>query len=148
MLLHLVTVSCQGTVRGFCMQLICKVKKMLSALFPQRLMHLQHLQRPLVCRCVLYEMVAGAPPYVAVNQMALAEKICGSPPPALPDTCPPSLQHLILSILQKEPSQRPSMLQCLNYVSSLPLQPGPSMPATQDRHHDVPCGYDASHSPR
>ena len=74
-------------------------------------------------------MVARAPPYVACSQAALAEKICGSPPPALPQSCPQPLQRIILSTLQKAPSKRPSMLQCLNFVSALPRASSTMLPA-------------------
>eukprot|EP00892_Ulva_mutabilis_P009782 jgi/Ulvmu1/7176/UM034_0085.1 len=87
--------------------------------------------------CVLYEMVARAPPYIAVNQVALAEKICSSSPSPLPPSCPPQLQHLIISALQKAPAQRPSMSQCLQFVSfqaSGPSHIADVLPDAQESH--------------
>lgn len=72
-----------------------------------------------LCRCVLYEMLAGTPPYVAMNQLALSEKICHGPAPDLPTTCPPQLAYIITGALQKLPQRRPSMEQCFNLISCL-----------------------------
>ena len=71
------------------------------------------------CRCVLYEMVAGTPPYVATNQVALSDKICRGPAPTMPSRCPPQLGHIITGALQKQPSQRPSMDKCHEMISTV-----------------------------
>jgi serine/threonine protein kinase len=79
---------------------------------------LQHL-----CRCVLYEMVAGNPPYIAVNQVALAEKICNGATPQMPARCPMPLRHIMHAALRKDPARRPTMLQCFQIISSCCFPP-------------------------
>lgn len=56
---------------------------------------------------LLYEMVAGAPPYQADNSPALEALIRARQPPApLPDSCPPPLARIILKMLAGSPARR------------------------------------------
>jgi hypothetical protein len=63
-------------------------------------------------------MAVGVPPYVAGNQIALAEKICHRQPPAMPSTCSPALQWLVRAALAKSPEKRPTMVECFQVASS------------------------------
>jgi serine/threonine protein kinase len=64
-------------------------------------------------------MLAGSPPYVATNQVALSDNICHEHPPALPPNCPPQLALIITRALQKLPDLRPSMEQFFHMINSV-----------------------------
>jgi len=55
---------------------------------------------------VLYEMVAGAPPFVADSAVELALCHLQDPPPPLPAGVPEPLRQIIARALAKDPSQR------------------------------------------
>lgn len=56
---------------------------------------------------LLYEMVAGLPPYQADSSPALEALIRSRQPPApLPDSCPPALARIILKMLAGSPARR------------------------------------------
>ncbi len=60
--------------------------------------------------CVLFEMLAGRPPFIGENAAEVMHKHLQEPPPRVtefdPD-CPASLDQLISDLLKKEPSDRP-----------------------------------------
>ena len=59
---------------------------------------------------MLYELVTGRPPYVGDDPTAVISQHINTPPVAPSwhtEACPPPLEALILSMLQKDPSERP-----------------------------------------
>src|SRR4029077_13921255 len=60
---------------------------------------------------MLYEMVCGRPPFVGDESVAIIGQHLNTPPVApswhRPE-CPPSLETLILRLLEKDPSKRPA----------------------------------------
>lgn len=54
-----------------------------------------------------YEAIAGHRPFTGESQIAIALKQVNEPPPALPETVPEPVRALIMSMLEKDPSQRP-----------------------------------------
>eukprot|EP01028_Stygiella_incarcerata_P005906 TRINITY_DN2439_c0_g1_i1.p1 TRINITY_DN2439_c0_g1~~TRINITY_DN2439_c0_g1_i1.p1 ORF type:complete len:527 (+),score=133.82 TRINITY_DN2439_c0_g1_i1:87-1667(+) len=66
--------------------------------------------------CVMYELMTLQPPFVASNQLALASKIVNDDPePVMGDTYSHELQFLVLKMLEKDVSKRPSIDQILSY---------------------------------
>lgn len=61
---------------------------------------------------VLYQLASGHPPFVDERRQVLMYQHLVTPPAALPDALPPELSHLILSMLAKGPSDRPSAQEC------------------------------------
>jgi serine/threonine protein kinase len=61
---------------------------------------------------VLWEMLAGRPPFASDSPRVLLEQICTSPTPPLPDHVrrglPPQLEQLLAQLLAKQPEQRPA----------------------------------------
>lgn len=55
-----------------------------------------------------YECLAGRRPFTGESQIAIALAQVNDPPPPLPETVPEGARALIMSMLAKEPSQRPS----------------------------------------
>jgi hypothetical protein len=55
---------------------------------------------------VLYEMLAGSPPFPAKSFIESGHAILESEPPALPDSVPPSVDLLVRRCLEKEPARR------------------------------------------
>jgi serine/threonine protein kinase len=73
--------------------------------------------------CVLYEMLTGDPPFGGTNTQAFMEQHLGKPPVPLRDRnprIPPGLNDLVLSLLAKEPENRPenalAVLDSLNQI--------------------------------
>lgn len=60
---------------------------------------------------VLYEMLAGRPPFESPSPRELLNKQCTETPPPLPDdvrgTVPKGIERLLLELLQKRPEDRP-----------------------------------------
>ncbi|WP_218221065.1 protein kinase [Nesterenkonia sp. Act20] len=54
-----------------------------------------------------YEAIAGHRPFTGESQIAIALKQVNERPPALPETVPEPVRALIMSMLEKDPSQRP-----------------------------------------
>lgn len=73
--------------------------------------------------CLTYEMAVLQPPFVAANQVALAEKIVRAEPREIPASFSLELQFLVSRLLEKNPRERPSAEQ----VS----QPGRAVPYIQ-----------------
>jgi WD40 repeat protein len=55
---------------------------------------------------VLYEMLAGVPPFPAKNLIESGHAILESEPPPLPESVPPSVDLLVRRCLEKEPPRR------------------------------------------
>jgi len=67
---------------------------------------------------ILYEMLAGTPPFVADSAFALIVQHLGAPPPAFAELDPPvsvpeKLEELVLGLLDKEPTERFASAQAL-----------------------------------
>ncbi|MFV8754386.1 serine/threonine-protein kinase [Nannocystaceae bacterium ST9] len=60
---------------------------------------------------VMWELLAGRPPFVADSPRLLLDKLCSEPTPSLPEHVraglPPRLEALIFRLLQKNPDARP-----------------------------------------
>jgi serine/threonine-protein kinase len=78
--------------------------------------------------CVVYEMLAGAPPFVdpAIN-VVLARHLA-EPPPPLPGDVPPALAAAVLALLEKAPEQRPPTAHAARNLLLVALPP-PGGPA-------------------
>jgi len=60
--------------------------------------------------CVLYEMISGRPPFVGDDTVAVISQHLNTAPVAPTwhnPECPPDLESLILSLIEKDPKQRP-----------------------------------------
>ena len=57
--------------------------------------------------CLLFEMLLGAPPYVAESINVILARHLHEPVPALPDDVPLALRDLVTALLAKEPAERP-----------------------------------------
>jgi serine/threonine-protein kinase len=61
---------------------------------------------------IMWEMLAGRPPFVAESPRRLLERVCNQPTPPLPDHAregmPPQLEQLIYRLLEKDRRARPS----------------------------------------
>jgi serine/threonine protein kinase len=55
---------------------------------------------------VLYEMLAGAPPFTGSSLAELALNHLHDPPPPLPDATPPALRDVVAKALAKDPAER------------------------------------------
>ncbi|WP_165965274.1 serine/threonine-protein kinase [Actinomadura bangladeshensis] len=82
--------------------------------------------------CVLYEMIAGCPPFVGDTEYAILEQQVGAKPTPLADfraEVPPDLADLVAELLAKDPSKRPADAavvhrRLLQYVSGARPLPG------------------------
>lgn len=68
---------------------------------------------------VLYQLASGHPPFSDERRQVLMYQHLVTPPPALPGEMPPELSHLILSMLAKRPSDRPSAQECSQRFAAL-----------------------------
>eukprot|EP00946_MAST-07B_sp_MAST-7B-sp1_P002370 g2370.t1 len=68
--------------------------------------------------CLVYEMAALEPPFMATNQLALAKRICEETHKPLPDGPGYSkdLGFVIANMLQKDPTKRPTVKQILSFA--------------------------------
>ncbi|MBG0827042.1 protein kinase [Planomonospora sp. ID67723] len=57
---------------------------------------------------VAYECLAGRPPFVADNQVAIALMHLNDPPPPLPESVPAAVRDLVTACLAKDPARRPA----------------------------------------
>jgi eukaryotic-like serine/threonine-protein kinase len=57
--------------------------------------------------CLLFEMLLGAPPYVAESINVILARHLHEPVPPLPNDVPPALRDLVTALLAKEPAERP-----------------------------------------
>lgn len=57
---------------------------------------------------MLFEALAGHPPFTAATPIALLHKHLTEPPPAIGRGCPPELEKLIAELLEKNPTHRPA----------------------------------------
>jgi eukaryotic-like serine/threonine-protein kinase len=55
---------------------------------------------------ILYEMLSGAPPFVAARDIDLVELQLDAEPPALPDSVPEALRGVVDNALAKQPADR------------------------------------------
>ena len=61
--------------------------------------------------CMLYELITGRPPFVSDNPTAVISQHINTPPVApswLSDSCPESLEEVVLRLLAKDPAERPA----------------------------------------
>ena len=84
--------------------------------------------------CVLFEMVTGQPPYSSNDPVKVALAQCQDPPPD-PDELVPSLpsrlKTLLMSLLEKDPSRRPSPAEAVkSKLESLLPHPSEEMTAS------------------
>ncbi len=59
---------------------------------------------------VLYELLAGYPPFASASQRELLNLQCTAPPPPLPahaEGVPPAVERLLFRLLEKDPAARP-----------------------------------------
>jgi eukaryotic-like serine/threonine-protein kinase len=80
---------------------------------------------------LLYEMLAGAPPFRSQSTRELLNAQCIDPPPplqpAVAQSVPASLVGLMLQLLAKSPHERPSSAEeVLQRLDAIVLSPGPS----------------------
>ncbi|MFO7566991.1 MAG: serine/threonine-protein kinase [Enhygromyxa sp.] len=61
---------------------------------------------------VMWEMLAGRPPFVAESPRVLLDKLCTEPAPPLPDDVrrglPRGVEQLVAALLEKDPGERPA----------------------------------------
>ena len=69
----------------------------------------------LLCRCLIYELATGQPPFTAANQVALARKVVTEPPPKLPIQYSADLGRLVSAMLEKDPQARISVAEILRH---------------------------------
>jgi serine/threonine-protein kinase len=77
------------------------------------------------CGVILFEMLAGRPPFDGPTYAALVAKVLTSPPPRLDEICPglpPALTRAVHRALEKEPSARFASAE--QFAAALP-SPGP-----------------------
>ncbi|MFF4870086.1 serine/threonine-protein kinase [Streptomyces sp. NPDC090109] len=99
--------------------------------------------------CVLYQLLTGRPPFRADTATALLYQHIDTPPapPAhLGVALPPEFESYLLSLLAKQPEQRPSAQAIADWFSSgawrsyhqAPPAPAPHRPAPMPRHVPAP----------
>jgi serine/threonine protein kinase len=85
--------------------------------------------------CVLFECLAGRPPFVAANVMAILAKVLFEDAPRLSEIrldIPPELDHLIACMMSKSPSARPG--DCQEIARALEaIEPASSVEFTRAR---------------
>jgi serine/threonine protein kinase len=79
---------------------------------------------------VAYECLTGAPPFTAESPVAIAVAHMHRPVPPLPDDVPPPIADLIITMLAKQPEERPQSARWVadrarQLRSALPTSPGP-----------------------
>lgn len=102
---------------------------------------------------VLYEMLAGSPPFTAESPRELLNRQCTEPPPPLPpavrSASPPALLNLLARLLEKAPERRPrSATEVVAALESLAVDARPASrenlrgadghPLEPSRHRNVP----------
>jgi serine/threonine protein kinase len=93
---------------------------------------------------VMWEMLAGHPPFVGESPRVLLERICAQPAPRLPDHArqglPPALETLVFRLLEKDPRARPAhaseVVALLEQWTSTVVLPPASAP--QQVQHSTP----------
>ncbi|MDZ4278138.1 MAG: protein kinase, partial [Dehalococcoidia bacterium] len=96
--------------------------------------------------CVLYETVAGRPPFFADDIVAVISQHLNTQPIApswhSPD-CPPALEALVLRLLEKDPTQRPAsaaeVKQALDAIDVVApaVAPEPAAEASYEQHRPL-----------
>lgn len=65
--------------------------------------------------CLMYEMAALRPPFIASNHIVLARRIVSERPQDLPSVYSKEFVFLIMKMLEKDPDRRPDINDILNY---------------------------------
>jgi eukaryotic-like serine/threonine-protein kinase len=86
--------------------------------------------------CILYEMLAGAPPFVDSSVEAVLSAQCEAEPPPLDVELPAVVAALLAALLAKEPRRRPFSAQQVRRVLEAHLPPG--MPQLEPAVRSVP----------
>ncbi|HEY1550361.1 MAG TPA: protein kinase, partial [Kofleriaceae bacterium] len=92
--------------------------------------------------CILYEMVAGTPPFVEDAISAILARHIADAPPPLPSHVPPRFRALVDRLLAKAPSDRPSAagdvrIELQRSLEHASLEPGPIIPTSPDTVPDL-----------
>jgi serine/threonine-protein kinase len=96
--------------------------------------------------CVIYEMLAGAPPFVDAAVNVVLARHLAEPVPPLPGDVPPALSAAVEALLAKAPEQRPqtayaarnALLAALAPPPIAPRAKRPSAPSTIKGHAPAP----------
>lgn len=91
--------------------------------------------------CVLYELLAGHPPFRADTLPALLYQhvqLAPVPPSRLRPDVPPALEELLLSLLEKEPGARPGADQVAHSLATGSRTAGHAVPPPQAPHPQAP----------
>ena len=67
--------------------------------------------------CIMYELAALKAPFADTTWLTLAKKIADEKPSLLPDHFSKNLRDLIMLMIDKEPSKRPSAKEILQIIS-------------------------------
>jgi serine/threonine protein kinase len=71
---------------------------------------------------ILYEMVSGRPPFPATDMLSLIRSVQQDEPEPLPGEVPPALQHVILRLLEKDPTKRTPSAEALRVeLAAIPV---------------------------
>jgi len=68
---------------------------------------------------VLYRLASGRPPFLDPRRQVLMYQHLVTPPPALPNTLPPTLSRLIFAMLSKRAKDRPTASECARTLVAL-----------------------------
>jgi hypothetical protein len=78
---------------------------------------------------VLYEMLAGRPPFTGGSAVELALRHLGEPPPPLPPATPPALARIVARALAKDPAERyPSAREMADALAAARAEGGATAP--------------------
>ncbi len=85
--------------------------------------------------CLLYQLASGNAPFMASNQIMLANKIVNSEPPPLPHRFSSKFIQLVRWMFLKQPESRPSATEILENLDLLSISNMQVRRDIQDSHH-------------